>query len=90
MTEFEVGDRVIVVNAPMLDRALSNGDYGRISIVYPDGDICVYFKRLCKTDMDEDDEGQKNWVVDSSEIMKCKKGLTWDQVRMLADIVRSV
>ena len=75
-----------MVDAPPDDRALANGDYGRISIMFDDGDICVKFKRVWNID----DNPKMEWIVQSDEIMKCRKGMTWEQIRLVADIIREV
>ena len=97
----EVGDKVIIIRSSHEDciseELYQAGDYGVIvGIDEDDSDLpyLIRFKRVLDTKgcghEDLDKHKKNHWWVDNyyTELMKVPKRTTWEQVRVLADIVK--
>lgn len=83
----KVGDRIIMIHDPQPedDDEISRGDYGRIQSIDYDGDMIIDFKRSKNGCLSRED-----LLVKPDEVLVCKKGMTWEQIRILADVVSGV
>lgn len=84
---FSIGDRVIVTQ--VIDETDEDcyqaGDYGRV-ISFEGAYIHVKFKRCL--DMDGNVWlGKASYFVEPEALMKCKKKMTWAQIKVIADII---
>jgi len=85
---FEIGDRVIVTHLVDEDdeEFFQAGDYGRI-VEFSSGYLAgVKFKR-CSDMGGNPSLGHAAYWVEIEALMKCKKRMTWEQIRVLADII---
>lgn len=88
---FEIGDRVIVTHVVDERDSLyfQAGDYGTITILdtFNHEPVAgIKFKRCLDTDGNAT-LGYESYWVELEALMKCKKRMTWEQIRVLADII---